>query len=605
MTALWAGWWLVRRPGRGVNGVLSAVVALVATLHVGFEGARFHMAPTYLLGSCLAGLSHWAAGFRNRRWRSRLWVRAAVGLPVILFVVVAAALPTVFPVFTYPNPSGPYGIGTAEYELKNAPRGRDLVIQAWYPTGTGTRGARAGITSRPQLLEAAYASFTGLPKPLFQNIRFVRTHAIQNAALVPDQSRFPVVLFSHGPLSANRSQSIFQMEALASRGFIVVAIDHTGYASTTIFPDGHTVPPSSDATWPVFVDARSTAMLNTWVADVRFVIDRLEELNADDPNGLLTGRLDLARIGYVGASFGGSVVVQALLDEPRIKAGIAQDGKPYFSDQTLTDLHRPLMYMQSAAPYMKSSDAQLARWGLTAALFKTAEQDHYARQMQLFSRANAPIYNVYIRRTNHVTFSDLYLIIGVPDPALMDIRRAHTIINDYTVAFFDQVLERRAGALGRRPDAVAVRGGNRGVAQCGSPNRECALKQVYRVADGHPCWRDDGRVEAEGAFEPAHDVAQDLRVLRHRIGIEGGHDAASAQIVECDDRISDLQTSPFPLALLEPRHAGDDQVRSKPSCIAAESLKRSIGRNQQREDVESEFVVTPELRPVTDRRLND
>jgi hypothetical protein len=105
------------------------------------------------------------------------------------------------------------------------------------------------------------------------------------------------------------------------------------------------------------------------------------------------------------------------------------------------------MYMQSAAPYIKSSDAQLARWGLTAALFKTAEQDHYARQMQLFGRANAPIYNVYIRRTNHVTCSDLYLIIGVPDSSLMDIRRAHRIINDYTVAFFERYLNGEASLL--------------------------------------------------------------------------------------------------------------------------------------------------------------
>ena len=62
-----------------------------------------------------------------------------------------------------------------------------------------------------------------------------------------------------------------------------------------------------DAAWPVFVDPRSTAMLNTWVADVRFVLDRLEALNERDPNGLLTGRLDLTRVGYVGR-LGGSVV---------------------------------------------------------------------------------------------------------------------------------------------------------------------------------------------------------------------------------------------------------------------------------------------------------
>jgi hypothetical protein len=37
--------------------------------------------------------------------------------------------------------------------------------------------------------------------------------------------------------------------------------------------------------------------------------------------------------------------------------------------------------------------------------------------MQLFASANGPIYNVYI---------------------LMDIRRAHKIINDYSIAFFDR-----------------------------------------------------------------------------------------------------------------------------------------------------------------------
>ena len=409
--------------------------------------------------SILAGL--WVVTLQSRSASnpipSRGWIRLALAAPIAAVVIAAAALPTIFPVFTYAKPSGPYGIGTAEYELKHGPRGRDLVIQAWYPTAAGGRGEPVGITSRPELLQAAYASFTGLPKPLFDNIRFVKTHTILNAAVAPGQPRYPVILFSHGPLSANRSQSVFQMEALASRGFVVVAIDHTGYASTTIFPDGHSAPPSPDATWPVFVDARSTDMLNTWVADVRFVIDRLTALDADDPDGLLTGRLDLSRIGYVGASFGGSVVVQALLDEPRIKAGLSQDGKPSFSDRALTDLRRPLMYMQSAAPYIKSSDAQLARWGLNAGLFKRAEQDHYARQMQLFGRVSAPIYNVYIRRTNHVTFSDLYLIVGVPDWTLMDIRQAHAIINDYTLAFFDRYLNGVAGPLvdGQTPSRYA------------------------------------------------------------------------------------------------------------------------------------------------------
>jgi hypothetical protein len=67
--------------------------------------------------------------------------------------------------------------------------------------------------------------------------------------------------------------------------------------------------------------------------------------------------------------------------------------------------------------------------------------------MQLFGRAVSPIYNAFIRRTNHLTFSDLDLILRVPDSGLMNIRRAHAIINAYTVAFFDRYLNGVATAL--------------------------------------------------------------------------------------------------------------------------------------------------------------
>jgi predicted dienelactone hydrolase len=459
VTAIWAMLKVLDRGGlrRDVAFGIGAIV--IAILHAWFEGARFHLVPTYVMVAALLFFSSWR---RRSPAMSRRWsVRLLFGVPVVLFVAVAGLLPNLFPVFSYDEPSGRYGIGTAEYTVPGAVNHRELVIQAWYPIDAKTKGRPIGISTRPRLLAAAYASFTGLPAPLFDSMRLVKTHAIANAAVAVDQRRFPVVLFSHGPLSANRSQSVYLMEALASHGFIAVAIDHTGYASTTIFPDGHTEGPSAGASWPAVVDRASTTMVRTWVSDVRVVIDRLTALDARDPDGPLTGRMDLAHIGYVGASFGGSVVVHALLKEPRISAGIAQDGKPYFSDETLSGLKRPLMYMQSARPYIPSSDAQLARWGLTPATFKAAEQDHYARLMQLFARADGPIYNVYIRRTNHVTFSDLYRIIALPDSQLMDVGRAHRIINAYTVAFFDRYLAGTSERLvdGRTPspyDEVVV-----------------------------------------------------------------------------------------------------------------------------------------------------
>jgi len=431
---------------RSINLAMIAGIVGVAAAHAAIEGIRFHMVGVYALMAVAMAVALWRLRRPEPRGVTRVWVRSSVAILLAASLVVAAALPTLFPVFRYETPTGPYGIGTADYEMPGS-AGRTLVVQFWYPTRRDASGSRAGLTTRPDLLADAYASFTGLPRLFFDHLRLIRTHAIRGAAFPADSAARPVVLFSHGPLSANRVQSVFMMEALASHGFVVAAIDHTGYASTTIFPDGHAVSPDPRAAWPVFVDAKSTAMLHTWVDDVRHVIDRLEALNAGDPGGLLTGRLDLAHIGYVGASFGGSVVVQALLDEPRIRAGVAQDGKPYFADDTPAALQRPLMYMQSAAPYIKSSDAQLARWGLNATAFRMAEQDHYARQMRLIGSATSPIYNVYVRHTSHVTFSDLNLIVRVPDFDLINIRRAHCIINDYTVAFFERYLNGRTEPL--------------------------------------------------------------------------------------------------------------------------------------------------------------
>jgi len=430
----------VAGPGRRrVAGMLAAAVISLAALQLVIEGWRVHMLPTYVLAAGLLSVSVFRASSSHASARSTLLTRLLIGLPALALALVALILPSLFPVYSYDAPSGQYAIGTSVYELVDEARGRDLVVQVWYPA-VRTDGSPAGITPRPDLLADAYASFTGLPATLFDNLRLIRTHAIPELPVATDRSTFPVVLVSHGPGVGNRSQSVFQLEALASHGFIAVAIDHTRYASTTIFPDGRAIPFDPTVGWPTFVDAQSTAMLRTWAADASFVIDQLERLNRDDSTALLTGRLDMSRLGYLGTSFGGSVVVQTLVQDPRIKAGVAEDGKPYFLEEALSALDRPLMYMQSAAPYIHATDAQLAKWGLTARRFREAEQDHYTRQMLLFSHAQGPIYNVYIRGTNHVTFSDFFLALRVPDTELMPVRRAHRIINDYTIAFFSRYL---------------------------------------------------------------------------------------------------------------------------------------------------------------------
>lgn len=127
---------------------------------------------------------------------------------------------------------------------------------------------------------------------------------------------------------------------------------------------------------------------------------------------------------------------------------------------------------------------------------------------------------------------------------------------------------------------------------------------MHRIADGYPSRGDHGRVEAERPFESVHDVAKDVRILRHRIGIECGHDAACAQVIECDDRVPNSQAPSFPFAFLKPGYASDDQIWPQTSSIAAEGGERSIGRDQQWEDVEPAGVVASELCSSADYRFD-
>ena len=57
------------------------------------------------------------------------------------------------------------------------------------------------------------------------------------APLSGDENNYPVLVFSHG-MDGMRSLNTFQMEEPASRGYIVVSIEHAFAACGTVFSDG-------------------------------------------------------------------------------------------------------------------------------------------------------------------------------------------------------------------------------------------------------------------------------------------------------------------------------------------------------------------------------
>ena len=232
----------------------------------------------------------------------------------------------------FPRPTGPFHVGTTELHLVDASRTdpwvagrtRELMVSVWYPASrVGEPAAYLPPATAQRYGEDAAIA---LQQPVGR-VDWIgaRTHA---GLLTPvRRGRFPVVIFSPG-FGVPRGLASVQTAELASRGYVVVTVDHTYEAAAVEFPGGRlavqTLPEDGYA-----LTARATR-----VADVRFVLDQLTRLaqghNPDAerrrlPEGL--GRiLDLRHIGAFGHSAGGITAADVMDVDRRVGAGIDLDG---------------------------------------------------------------------------------------------------------------------------------------------------------------------------------------------------------------------------------------------------------------------------------------
>jgi dienelactone hydrolase len=110
-------------------------------------------------------------------------------------------------------------------------------------------------------------------------------------------SSLPVIIFSHGD-NGCATQSLFIVESLAARGYVVAALNYQDAAVGC--PDGlgasNNPPFTQAASWtPASYDYRRI--------DTTAMIDQLLAMNAS--TGFLAGRIDPQRLGYMGHSLGG------------------------------------------------------------------------------------------------------------------------------------------------------------------------------------------------------------------------------------------------------------------------------------------------------------
>jgi predicted dienelactone hydrolase len=388
-----------------------------------------------------------------RKSGPRKKTRIMAGAIGMLLLITAVSLPaSVFPVFKFEKPTGPYAVGTvSRYWIDHSRHGdwtagsenpRELMVQIWYPAMPGTGTGKSPYHPNVTYLTDELARIFGLPRLMFSNFHYVVSNALTNAHISAACQHYPVLLFSHG-FNGYRSQNTFQIEELASHGYIVVGIDHSYVSTGTVFPDGRVAPARR---LDNFTESAMKPFLDEWVADARFVLDQLSRLNAADSEGIFTSRLDLTKVGYFGHSFGGAAAAQTLSIDSRFRAGINMDGYP-FGNAHIRGVKQPLMHLQSDRSFADISEEELASMNMTPQKLQGYSIEWNRRMHRICDHG----YITKIKGTKHFDFSDCPLWTPLTSwigfTGKISPRRVHSIINAYTLAFFDKYLQGQESPL--------------------------------------------------------------------------------------------------------------------------------------------------------------
>ena len=231
---------------------------------------------------------------------------------------------------------------------------RELLAWIWYPSAADP--ASASDDYIPPAMRASYARALAPPRGLGKVLGFltrdaanVRTHSAHEPPVSPEQPRYPVVLLRAGA-STSVSNYASLAEDLASHGYVVAGIDAPYRTGAVAFSDGRVLQRSPENNPELLIERRQmdrlAVVFSAWVADMGFALDRLTEMNTADPTGRFTGRLDLARVGVFGHSWGGAQAMQFCAADDRCRAAIDIDGAP-FGPVVQSGVRKPLMFLLS------------------------------------------------------------------------------------------------------------------------------------------------------------------------------------------------------------------------------------------------------------------
>jgi predicted dienelactone hydrolase len=423
---------------------LTLLGVLAAPWHIVGEKTHWQMFPV-LAGLALLVAWHLVpTHVRVSRYRA---LKNPLALVAAALSVASLGLLVLIPMFSLPNPTGPYLVGTRTMYLKDTTRAeddggpsampRELMVQIWYPAAPSHNRLAAYQTKAETTLWTSYRDV-------------LWTNSKADAPIATKDGLFNVLLFNHG-WGGRRTQDTFLTEDLASHGYVVAAIDHTYNAGRVAMPDGRVIDDifGSD---PINTELRTAAQirdawdkeLSKWVADETFVLNTLQNENLD-PKSFWYGRLDTERAGAFGHSFGGAASVQVCSVDARIRSALNMDGWT-FGDIRHRASNQPIMFMYQAGSMPRPQDLiSNDRTVRTEAELDVGDMKQIDSSLNQYGG-----YKLYVSNASHMDFTDHPLVF----PWRNWLKRSHiaparvqTIVRAYVLAFFDQTLRGEQPAL--------------------------------------------------------------------------------------------------------------------------------------------------------------
>jgi predicted dienelactone hydrolase len=453
--------WLLLGPAsfpRMARAALAVILVLALVLQLLRPGQHWQVYPLYLATAMLFAVLVWPAVAGGR----------LAGGMALLAIAAAVAASTVVPMFRLPAPTGPYAVGTRILHLvdasrpddgAHAPSGhRELMVQVWYPAAPPDAGPDAAP-------DAPYEPYRRRLETTFGSSYQTRilTHSRHEAPVLDPativssagHAGLPLLIFNPA-WEGQRTQSTFLMEDLASHGYIVAAVDHTGYGGPVAFPDGRVV--RGYDIFPLFdftsrsVDQeyqQGAPVVKTMAEDDSFVITELLAANAD-PASPFHGRIDPQRIGALGHSFGGATAVEVALEDARVKAAVNSSGSCY-GELRHRPLEKPFLFLVEDEPLPDPKT-------LPAGPFRRYVEFTYEDAGHIHSSlAVRQGWELFLHGSSHWNFADRVLFSPFPRfsrAGSIDRLRAMAVIREATRTFFDAAFAGRPS-----PDYARMLGG--------------------------------------------------------------------------------------------------------------------------------------------------